>query len=69
MKDFLEKYSVGLTLDPNDPIQLADALIKLDSEPENLRKMGENASQVATKYFDKDYLANKMLKGITEACQ
>lgn len=69
MKDFLEKYSVGLTLDPNDPNQLAEALIKLDSEPETLKKMGEKASEIAAKYFDKDYLANKMLKGITESCQ
>src|SRR5690606_737809 len=32
MKDFLEEYEIGFTLDPNDPKQLADKLIELDSE-------------------------------------
>src|SRR5690606_28304645 len=61
MKDFLVEHNVGLTLDPNDPKQLASALIKLHDDTESTRAMGVRALGVAKKYFDKNYLANKML--------
>lgn len=66
MKDFLVEHQVGLTLDPNDPKQLARALIKLNDDTEATRAMGVRALDVAIKYFDKDYLANKMLKTLIE---
>lgn len=66
MKDFLVEHQVGLTLDPNDPKQLADALIKMkDSQMETV-EMGTRALGVAKRYFDKDYLANKMLNILTK---
>ncbi|PZX47669.1 glycosyltransferase family 4 protein [Algoriphagus chordae] len=69
MKDFLAEYQIGFTLDPNDPKQLAEKLIELDSKPELLAEMGEKASRIASEQFDKDFLANKMLDAIVEATQ
>lgn len=69
MKDFLQVNQVGFTLDPNNPLQLADKLIELDAQPELLFTMGEKASVIAAEQFDKDFLANKMLEGIVEATQ
>jgi glycosyltransferase involved in cell wall biosynthesis len=69
MKDFLIENEVGFTLDPNDPIQLADKLIELDTRKEKLEEMGKKAELLAAKLFDKDYLAQKMLDGILEATQ
>ncbi|MBC5773012.1 glycosyltransferase family 4 protein [Pontibacter sp. KCTC 32443] len=66
MKDFINEYNVGFTLDPNDPDQLAKTLIWMKDNPESVREMGESASDVAIKYFDKDYLANKMLTILKE---
>lgn len=62
MKDFLIEHNVGLTLDPNNPKQLADALIQMRDNQDQTEEMGRRALKVAQKYFDKDYLANKMLE-------
>ncbi|MFC3880888.1 glycosyltransferase family 4 protein [Algoriphagus namhaensis] len=67
MKDFLKENEIGFTLNPNDPEELAQTLIQLDSQSEQLDAMGERAKIIAAKKFDKDYLANKMLKAIEEA--
>ncbi|WP_118195541.1 glycosyltransferase family 4 protein [Albibacterium indicum] len=62
MKDFLTEHEIGLTLDPNDPQQLANALIEMKDNPDRTNSMGEKSLSIAKQYFDKDYLANKMLK-------
>lgn len=67
MKDFLKENEIGFTLNPNDPEELAQTLIQLDSQSEQLDVMGERAKIIAAKEFDKDYLANKMLKAIEES--
>jgi len=67
MKDFLTQYQIGFTLDPNDPVQLAEMLIELDYKQDMLREMGARASEIAANQFDKDFLANKMLEAIVEA--
>lgn len=67
MKDFLIEHEVGFTLDPNDPVQLADKLIDLDQRSEQLAEMGERAAVLAARLFDKNFLAQKMLDGILEA--
>lgn len=61
MKDFLEEYQIGLTLDPNDPNELADALIRMKDDPAFVNEMGARSQEVARTHFDKDYLAQKML--------
>src|SRR5690606_28698599 len=62
MKDFLEEHQVGYTLDPNNPRQLAEYLIKMKDEIAETEAMGKRSLVVAKTYFDKDYLAGKMLK-------
>jgi glycosyltransferase involved in cell wall biosynthesis len=62
MKDFLEEHQVGYTLDPNNPRQLAEYLIKMKDEVAETEEMGKRSLVVAKTYFDKDYLAGKMLK-------
>lgn len=61
MKDFLEEHGVGFTIDPDDPKALADKLVDLAADPAALAQMGAKAKQLATRYFDKDYLAKEML--------
>lgn len=67
MKDYLEKNNVGFTLSPDDPDALADLLIELSGRPEEVRKMGAHAKELAAKEFDKDILADKMLDAIVFA--
>lgn len=69
MKDFLIQHEVGFTLDPNDPVQLAQKIIDLDTQQDKLEEMGTRAKVLAAQLFDKDYLAQKILDGITQAIQ
>jgi len=61
MKDFLEEHQVGYTLDPNNSRQLAEYLIKMKDEVAETEEMGMRSLVMAKTYFDKDYLAGKML--------
>lgn len=69
MRDFLVEHEVGFTLDPNDPVQLAQQLIDLDQQQTKLEEMGKRAETLAARLFDKDFLAQKMLNGILSATQ
>lgn len=68
MKDFLTQNNVGLTLDPNNPKQLANALIEMKDRPEETEEMGQRALAIAKQNFDKNYLANKMLLILKAVC-
>jgi glycosyltransferase involved in cell wall biosynthesis len=61
MKDFLEEHNVGLTLDPNNPKELAKALIQMKDNPQSTKEMGKRSLEIAKKLFDKNHLAQKML--------
>lgn len=61
MKDFLDTHQVGMTLNPNDPIELANSLIYMKDNPQLTDEMGKNSAEIAKRYFDKTVLANKML--------
>lgn len=61
IKDFIEQHQVGLTVDGNNPQELADQLILLKDNPDMRNEMGRRSRAVAIQYFDKDYLAAKML--------
>ncbi|MDE0558556.1 glycosyltransferase family 4 protein [Algoriphagus sp. NF] len=69
MKDFLIEHDLGFTLDPNDPVQLANKLIELDAKQGQLSEMGQRAMILAAKEFDKDFLASKMLDEIQNSIQ
>ncbi|WP_268035007.1 glycosyltransferase family 4 protein [Algoriphagus sp. PAP.12] len=66
MKDFLERNRIGYTLSPNDPQQLADLLVYLKDNSYELKEMGTLAKEIAKKEFDAEFLARKMLNGITQ---
>lgn len=66
MKDFLLENEVGFTVHPDDPEELANLLIQLDSHPEKLKTMGQQAAAIARTKFDKDVLALKMLNALEQ---
>ncbi|MFZ2904634.1 MAG: glycosyltransferase family 4 protein [Cyclobacteriaceae bacterium] len=61
---FLEEHKVGFTVDGNSPGQLADVLIELKKNKVLKEETGKRASAIAKQFFDKDYLADKMLSVI-----
>lgn len=64
MKDFLVQHQIGFTLSPNDPEALADLLISLASDPEELSEMKERALKISKVEFDKNRLSEKMITAI-----
>lgn len=62
MKDFLNEHQVGFTLNPNDAVELADQLIWMKDHLDDVSIMGQQAAIIARELFDKDFLADKMLK-------
>lgn len=55
-KDILIENECGFYVDPNDPTSLSDLLIKLQSNPMILEKMGKNARLLAENVFDRNKL-------------
>ena len=64
MREFLEEHQVGFTISPDDPEALANCLLDLKNQPEVLLDMGVRGKELARKLFDKNMLADKMLKAI-----
>lgn len=64
MKDFLTEHKLGFTIDPNSPEILVDKLIELDKNPNVRIDIKERAIHIAKENFDKDKLADQMLKAI-----
>lgn len=67
MKDFLDEYGLGYTLNPDDETELSDLLMEIIDKPEMLAAMGEKAKTIAAEQFDKNKLADKMLKAIEDS--
>lgn len=64
MKDFVETYQVGFTVDPDDPAALAACLMELDREADQVKEMESRCKKVAAEHFDKRLLADRMLAEI-----
>lgn len=69
MKDFLDRYDVGFTINPNQPEDLADCLTLLFKNPVNAANMGARGAILAKEQFDKTILSQKMLEGLLAAVQ
>ncbi len=64
MKEFLDRYNIGFTVDPDNPVELADLLLRLSDNYDMLLSMGQKAKEIASKEFNKDILADKMINAI-----
>ncbi|MFN7279621.1 MAG: glycosyltransferase family 4 protein [bacterium] len=61
INDLINEYQVGYTIDPNDPLSLAECLIELKDNPSIGASMGVRSYSLAVDQFDKKKLAHKML--------
>ena len=67
MKDYLEKYKIGYTVDPDNPIELVDLLIRLSDNDKELLEMKHKERERAAKDFDKKISADKTVGAIITA--
>ncbi|MCO5965396.1 glycosyltransferase family 4 protein [Sinorhizobium meliloti] len=66
-KAIIDRAGAGLTIEPEDPQALADALAHLADSPELRQRMGDAGRRCVSAEFDRQKLANKLLRILAEA--
>ena len=64
--DLVRVYRCGITVDPNQPQEIASAIRLLIEQPDVAKEMGENALDLAMTEFNRDILSKKFLEGIKQ---
>ncbi len=67
IKDLLARENCGITVAPNDPEAMADAVLRVADEECLRNKLSGNARRVARDLFDRELLANKMRQVLLDA--
>ena len=53
----IESANAGICVEPENPQQLADAIIKLYNSPELRERLGQNGRQYVVQHYSRDNLA------------
>ncbi|HLT72986.1 MAG TPA: glycosyltransferase family 4 protein [Cyclobacteriaceae bacterium] len=64
IKDLVECESVGISVRPNQPEEMADAIITLCTDDDLANRLGRNAAGLAEQRFERSRLAHYMLENI-----
>ncbi len=67
-KPLVVDNDAGLFVEPEDAVQLADAIEKLASDPAMRERMGANARRVAEEQFNRDDQADRLI-GCSRTCR
>ncbi|MGH9941826.1 MAG: glycosyltransferase family 4 protein [Pyrinomonadaceae bacterium] len=67
IKDLLTRERCGITVPPNNPQAMADAVLRVAGEKRLREDLGANARRVAHELFDRDLLATRMRQALLEA--
>ena len=59
-KDLVEQGDCGFFVDPENPKELAEKLLKFKNDKDTLERWGENARKLSLEVYDKDILAGKV---------
>ena len=57
----VQEAGAGVCIEPENPQQLADAVLRLKANPELRKQLGENGYRTVKERFDRRVLANEML--------
>lgn len=63
--DIITKYNCGIEVPPDNPLQFANSLIKLEKEKYKLEEMSVNSIKLANEQFNRILLANKWVAWVT----
>ncbi len=61
-REMVETHHCGAWVDPENPVELADLILKWKEDPEALDKMGQNARRLAETKYDKAILCQEFVK-------
>jgi glycosyltransferase involved in cell wall biosynthesis len=65
ISELIIKNNCGITVSPDDPVEFAESLIKLEQEKYKLADMSINAKSLAKNEFDRTLLSNKWVDWVT----
>jgi glycosyltransferase involved in cell wall biosynthesis len=66
LSDMVNEFNCGVAVPPDDPEAFADGLIELYINSDRRKKMGLNARELAIKEFDRNELASKLEKLLSD---
>jgi glycosyltransferase involved in cell wall biosynthesis len=69
MRELVERNDAGVYVRAGDPAELADQVARLRDNPDEVRRMGENARALAEREFGRDELAGRALAVLEEAAR
>lgn len=64
--DLIREHDCGFVVPPEDPVAFADALEQAAADRKRLREMGRRARQLAESEFDRNQLAARFVRWLTE---
>lgn len=67
LAQMIDEHRCGAAVPPDDAQAFVDALLKLKSDPEQLKQMGHNARQLAERDFQRPKLAQQFAEFVVEA--
>jgi glycosyltransferase involved in cell wall biosynthesis len=59
--EIVRQYEAGIVVKPGDTNALADALLRLRSDPELCLQMGKNGREAVRLHFDRSLIASKFI--------
>jgi glycosyltransferase involved in cell wall biosynthesis len=65
ISELIKENNCGITVSPDNPVEFAESLIKLEQEKYRLPSMVENAGKLAKYEFDRAILSNKWVEWVT----
>ncbi|MCF8095729.1 MAG: glycosyltransferase family 4 protein [Desulfobacteraceae bacterium] len=69
LADFVRQEKVGIAVSPNNPEELADAVVELVNDRKRLQEMALRARDTEKKYFDQEKILNKWSNLINEVAE
>lgn len=63
-KEIIQKAACGICIEPENPNELAQAILSLKKDPSGCRKLGEKGRRFVTRHYNRDALADKYLQVI-----
>jgi glycosyltransferase involved in cell wall biosynthesis len=68
-KTMVEEEHCGVYVDPNNPREMAEAILSYKNNPEERRKFGANARLLAENKFDKSILCNQFVQTVEKTAK
>lgn len=67
-RGMIDKYGFGITVDAQNPSQMAEAILELKNDPERCKRLGKNGRKAVKEVFNWDIEEAKLFRFYEEIC-